>query len=286
MKAQRVISKHILNNISPHSASVAYSPGSSIYQAASIHCGSRWLIKLDIRNFFESISERSVYIVFRQAGYPALLSFEMARICTRVIPRGNLSPNSRWVSDRVYRGKIADYRSLGIGSLPQGAPSSPMLANLVSRDLDKEVANIADSYGLEYTRYADDITLSTPKGFSRKKASRVIQSVYGVMRKYGLEPNATKASVSPPGSRKIVLGLLVNGDYPRLTKEFKARLDQHLYFCLKEGHGPVKHMKVKEFSSVLGFKNHLRGLVMYAKQVEPKYGSEKVDCYNRIKWPF
>ena len=287
MRVQRVINSVILSKVPAHSASVAYTKGSSIYNAASIHCGCKWLIKLDIKNYFESISERSVYSIFRSIGFPALLSFEMARICTRVIPRRGLTYDSRWINPRFEKGKIKAYRNRDVGSLPQGSPSSPMLANLASVHLDEEIADLAYKNGLEYTRYADDITLSTDNEyFSRLKASKLIQEVYFVMRKYGFEPNTTKASVTPPGGRKVVLGLLVDGASPRLTRDFRSKLRQHLYFCRKDGYGPIKHAKHKNFASILGFKNHLAGLISYAKQIDPDFGKKMNDEFNKIEWPF
>ncbi|MFO0452154.1 MAG: RNA-directed DNA polymerase, partial [Pseudomonadota bacterium] len=82
-KVQRWIVDHILAFAQPHNASVAYAKGSDIKDAALLHCGCRWLIKLDIRNFFESVSEIDVYSVFRELNFEPLISFEMARLCTR-----------------------------------------------------------------------------------------------------------------------------------------------------------------------------------------------------------
>ncbi|HHQ4309215.1 TPA: reverse transcriptase domain-containing protein, partial [Serratia fonticola] len=87
LKVQRFIHDNILKNLQVHSSSYAYSTESSIMDAATKHIESRWLIKLDVENFFESISEISVYRLFRDHGFPSLFSFELARICTRVGPR-------------------------------------------------------------------------------------------------------------------------------------------------------------------------------------------------------
>ncbi|CAM5208612.1 hypothetical protein OURE66S_02627 [Oligella ureolytica] len=81
---QRWIARHVLTYGRPHSASTAYAPKSKLVDAVTSHCGCRWLIKIDVRRFFESISEISVYNVFRSLGYQPLVSFELARLCTRV----------------------------------------------------------------------------------------------------------------------------------------------------------------------------------------------------------
>jgi RNA-directed DNA polymerase len=86
MRVQRWIATNILNNGTTllHAASTAFAPGSKLKEAAAPHCGCRWLLKLDVQNFFESISEISAYRSFRRLGYQPLISFEMARICSRL----------------------------------------------------------------------------------------------------------------------------------------------------------------------------------------------------------
>ncbi|MDY6978224.1 MAG: reverse transcriptase domain-containing protein [Pseudomonadota bacterium] len=84
---QRFIHEKILLQLESHQAVTSYKSDCTIYEAAKHHCSSKWMIKLDLKDFFDSISEVSVYRVFRKVGYSALLSFQMARLCTRVIPK-------------------------------------------------------------------------------------------------------------------------------------------------------------------------------------------------------
>src|ERR1019366_2128249 len=112
----------------------------------------------------------------------------------------------------------------GIGHLPQGAPTSPMLANLAVASFDKEVAAIAADASLVYTRYADDLFLSTRGDFSRDRAAGVIGKVFESMGRIGLSPNVAKTRVSPPGTRKIVLGLGVESGRLTLPSAFWDRL--------------------------------------------------------------
>jgi RNA-directed DNA polymerase len=294
LKVQRWITQSILKEVAPHSASVAFSKGDTIYRAAESHCGCAWLIKMDVRNFFESISEISVYRVFRSLGYQPLVSLEMARLCTRMGAYSRRRSSDHWRARswqwstikayEVYR--RADAYGPSIGHLPQGAPTSPMLANLAMRKFDAAVTAVAKRYGLIYTRYADDLTFSTSdKTFSRKRCSAVIDDVYRQMERADLSPNITKTKVSSPGSRKIVLGLLVNGPKPRLTREFRALMRQHLHYLLRADVGPVQHARARGFISVVGFRNHLTGLATYARQIDEAYGDGLLRALDAVAWP-
>jgi hypothetical protein len=84
MSLQRWMNENILQHAALHEASVAFSNGDTIREAAAAHCECEWLIKVDIRNFFESITEAQVFRVFESIGYQPLIAFEMARLCTRV----------------------------------------------------------------------------------------------------------------------------------------------------------------------------------------------------------
>lgn len=289
LKAQRWIAQAILSKVKPHHASVAFSKGDTLLAATKPHCGCKWLIKLDVRNFFESINEISAYRVFQMLGYQPLMAFELARLCTRLGGQSPFRMRPRWNAYWGVRTTITAYQSKGlgpdIGHLPQGAPTSPMLANLAVRDLDNQVAKIADSYGLIYTRYADDLTLSTSDDFSKKQASEVIGKIYAAFATVGLSPNVTKTRVRPPGSRKIVLGLLVDGAEPRLQREFKSSLRQHLYYLAHAKVGPSAHAQKRGFSSVTGMRHHLEGLIAHATQIEEEYGRQCAAKLKAIDWP-
>lgn len=285
MKTQRWIVNNILVHATPHPASTAYSKGCKLLDAASPHCGASWLIKLDVRNFFESISEIAVYRVFRSLGYQALPAFELTRLCTRLGSRTRRRSNQTW-EQRHLRPTISSYANYRIGHLPQGAPTSPMLANLAVKQLDLLISRLALEHGFNYTRYADDLTLSSMgKSLTRNDCRSLIGKVYAIFGRFGFSPNVSKTQIVPPGSRKIVLGLLVDGRRPKLQREFKAKLRQHLFFLQRTDVGPVSHARVKGFASVLGLKHHVLGLALFARQIEPEYGAEVLAELNAVDWP-
>ncbi|WP_290523549.1 reverse transcriptase family protein [Alcanivorax sp.] len=282
---QKWIHSYILSLVKPNRASFAFVKGKSIRDCAEMHCGATWLIKFDIVNFFESISEIQVFNVFNSLGYQPLVSFELARLCTVATP--NRSPRAHyknWHVIKCYKA-IKQYEQSLLGYLPQGAPTSPALSNLVMSRCDEILGGIAKEFDLQYTRYSDDITFSTcATDFSRGQAKEVIRRVNKVLSRQGYLPNYKKVKIVPIGAKKIVLGLNVDGDFPRLQKEFKDRLRQHIYYLQKVG--PVEHVLARGFDSIWGFKSHLRGLIDYAKMIEPRYAEKMMEEFNKVDWPF
>lgn len=279
LRTQRWIAQHVLSTQPVRHPSYAYGAGCSPRACALQHCGADWLVKLDIKQFFESISEIQVYRVFRSMGYERLLSFQMARVCTRVVDSRARYKNPQW-QRRNRRDDIAGIEDR-IGFLPQGAPTSPMLSNLVVTEFDRTVDGIAARFDTVYTRYSDDLVFSTKStAFTRAVASDLIYAVYDSMKMVGLRPNTTKTCVVPPGARRQVLGLLVDGVRPRLTREWRETLESHLYFIEKFGF--VEHAARRNFDSSLGLKLHLEGLIAYAKGIDVNYGKHMADEFNRV----
>lgn len=282
LRVQTWLTKHILNHVAPHPASSAYAPGSSVVSCARRHCGCRWLLKLDIHNFFESISEIQAYRVYRGLGYNRLLSFEMSRLCTRRDGNRRRNRSAIWQA-RQRRYHIGAYRDQQVGFLPQGAPSSPMLSNLAMRDLDAIVTAIARREGFEFSRYADDLALSSSaESIHRGGVLRVLREVSTALRKNGLILNRAKTVIAPPGSRKIVLGLLVDGPAPRLQRDFKDRLETHLFYARK--FGAAAHARRRHFHSMWSMYRHVQGLIAYARQVEPEFAASMHVRMGEIDW--
>lgn len=281
MIVQRWIAAHILSALPVHRASFAFAPGSSIVRCATEHRGARWLIKLDISGFFGSISEIQVYRVFRDAGYAPLVSLELARLCTHAPSMSQrYREQPEWlVHDRL---RWSMYRQWGLGFLPQGAPTSPMLSNLIIRDTDRQIAALAVAAGLTYTRYSDDITFSIRGAFSRAQAVAVVRQTTAILRRTGLRVNDKKTRIVPPGARKMVLGLLVDGAEPRLTREFRDRLRQHLYYL--EKCGPEAHRAERNFDTLSGLYRHIRGLIDFAQSVDAEFAGRMRAKFDAVPW--
>ncbi|MFB6459390.1 reverse transcriptase family protein [Bradyrhizobium tunisiense] len=280
MQVQRWIAQNILNLIDPHPASFAFTPRRDLVGAAARHLGSRWLVKMDVRHFFESISEPQVYRVFRLLGYGALLSFQMARICTR-LPGHRPGALSRPLG-RAEPG--LPYRRHDPGHLPQGAPTSPMLANLTMETLDRRLTGLARSEGWTYTRYADDLAFSRTDETSRIVAMRLAKQVAHQLELVGLTHHREKTSVVPPGARKVLLGVLVDSDRPRLTRAFRNNVETHLFALTSDKIGASAHRQKRGFASTIGMRRHIEGLIAFAHQVNPAYAAKLYARLNTVDW--
>lgn len=275
LRTQRWIAQNILNVLQLHQSSFGFAPGSDMLDAATLHCGCAWLLKMDVSNFFESITERQAYRVFRGCGYTALLSFELARLCTRSTDRRHYFHLTE--SEYPHPEAIEGY-------LPQGAPTSPMLANLTVHSLDVRLKKISEELGWKYSRYADDLAFSTEKIMSRTEALKLKGIVEAAIESSGLSPNHSKTRISPPGARKVLLGVLIDRERPRLTRKFKDNVETHVYALTSEKIGVQAHKEKRGFSSTTGMRHHVRGLIAFAHHVDKNYAKILYADFNRIKW--
>jgi len=228
-----------------------------------MHVGARWLIKLDLHGFFDSVRERSVFPIFVELGYPRLVALELTRLCTRV-----KAPHP--VQRRLDRQQVAPpYWVTFEGQLPQGAPTSGMLANAIMRRADEALSDLAQAQGLVYTRYSDDIVLSAGPGYSRRRAASAVTRASAILRANGFSVHRAKTRIVPPGSRQVILGLLVDHDQVRLLPTYKRRIEVHIRGVAR--FGLVEHAQHRGFESVLSMINHIDGCIAFAQSVEPAF---------------
>ncbi len=277
LNTQRWIHRNVLLSCAHllHAASTAYGSHCSPLANAAKHCEAKWLVKIDIKNYFESISEEDIYRVFKKIGYRPLLAFELARLTTR-LKRDN---NKRSSSKKKY----SLYQNEHLGHLPQGAPTSPLLANMACHSMDNDLSNLARQYHCAVTRYSDDIVYSAYE-INRQTAEILIKKTTNILFKHGFSINKAKTRICPPGARKIVTGLLVDGAKPKLSRTYKDSIRSHMYYLRK--YGIAEHCKRRGFDSLLGFKKHLDGLLIYAKHIDPVFSEKYRQEFDKIEWPF
>ncbi|MHA1898166.1 MAG: reverse transcriptase family protein, partial [Promethearchaeota archaeon] len=179
---QKWILENILNKVKLNEYCTAFKPGSSIVDNASPHVGAKTLVKIDLKDFFPSIKLEQVIQVFNGFGFNKPVAGVLARLC----------------SD-YYKGKVF---------LPQGAPTSPMIANLYASKLDIRLAGLWANHGFRYTRYADDLTFSSYR--EDVDVGKLIFATYEIIKDEKLEPNYKKTRVYRSGNRMEVTGIVVN----------------------------------------------------------------------------
>ncbi len=279
LKIHRWIVDNILRHTTAHESSYAFHPGSRPFEAAEEHCGCEYLLKIDLEDFFHNISEGRIAAVFANLGFPNLLSFELARLVTIGCERPGKRPDPavRWPI-------IPYYQCRHEGMVPQGAPTSPMLSNLVMFRTDEMLTRLAAAHGMKYTRYADDLAFSCGPGKDLTQVRRFMRLVLGELNDAGFRPNLRKTTIRGPGSRRIVLGMLVDSDRPRLTGEYKDMIRLHLHYLTSSGHGPAVHAAARK-TSISGIFHHVRGLIAWAQIVEPEFGAAALKRFETVEWP-
>ncbi len=279
---QRWILHEILNNLTIHGAAHGFVRGKSIVTNAAVHNNSDILIKLDIQNFFPTINWRRVKGVFRHAGYHEHIATLLALLCSES-PRQLVQQNGK-----TY------YVALGDRALPQGAPTSPALSNIVCINLDRRLTGLADKLGLRYSRYADDLTFSLPtnKTSKAKKTSKqaksnkdsankehnqligqLLGSVHKILREEGFALNGDKTSIIRTGNQQSVTGMVVNGEHaPRVPRQIKRRLRAAIHNLEKGG-----TLRADESYSTLS------GYASWIASAEPELGYEYLERIERLR---
>lgn len=216
MRIQRYILKKLpLDTVSK--SAFAYAPGQSAKRAAEQHIGAVWAVKVDIANFFHQIREQDVAHLFRSWGFADSAAVGYAKLLTK--------PNSPTPN--------VSTRSPG-GRLPQGAPTSGAIANLVCFELDMRIERFATENDYVYTRYSDDILISSRSPhYSRERATETLRELSSIIRQFGLALNHAKTKIYAPSAPNHYLGLIVGADQLRLPRHYRRKLELTGY-CLEK----------------------------------------------------
>ena len=195
---QYTILYKFLYNFAVHDNAVGFKVGCNVKDGANRHLGNKVLLTMDISNFFNSVKIQYVYRLFSGLAYRYRIKNKMK------------------TSDLTQKEENQDMQDMHIlcnllcfkGQLPQGAPTSPAVANLVARPIDTALTKIADKQGLTYTRYADDITLSHPD--KDHAIGAYIEVVKKQLSQLHLKVNHKKTRILRPHRRMTVTGVVIN----------------------------------------------------------------------------
>jgi len=264
-KLQRQILSGILDHIPPHPAAHGFLKGRSIRTFTAPHVGQRVVLRMDLSNFFPTFSAARIQTLFRTVAYPESVADLLGGVCTSAAPRD------------MWTGLTHDARSLYSGPhLPQGAPTSPALANLCSYRVDCRLAGLAESVGARYTRYADDLAFSGGEEFD-KRVERFSTHVAAILLEEGFAVNHRKTRIMRRGVRQHLAGIVVNEHMNVRRRDFDL-LKATLANCVRLG--PESQNR----RGHAGFRAHLEGRLGFVESINPAKGKRLRAVFERIQW--
>lgn len=269
---QRFVLERILNEIPPHPAVHGFRRGRSIKTFSLVHVGKEVVLKVDLKDFFPSVRKGRVEAVLRTAGYPERVANLLAGICTNTAPNDvTRSAPVQKIGER-FRLK-AIYK---VPHLPQGAPTSPALANLCAFQMDSRVAGLAKAAGGNYTRYADDLVFSGDGEFVRG-IERFYIKVCAIILEEGFEANTRKTRIMRRSVSQKAAGVVLNSHLNVQRKDFD-RLKAIIHNCLKQGPASQNREKHSEFRA------HLLGRIAHVQMINAEKGAKLLKTFNAIDW--
>lgn len=245
---QRKILEHYLYKLDVSEFSTAYCRGRSLLDNASPHIGKEYIVKLDISHFFDNIDDDMVFMIMRQLGMSMPATSMLTNLC-------------------VHNGR-----------LPQGAPTSPYIANLVMKHFDEKLGLWCAENNITYTRYCDDITLSGTK--NAIKSSHLVGVIKRMLYRMGFNLNEKKTVFVSASQQQKVTGIVVN-EKPQISREMRRTIRQEVYYCTK--FGVIASLKQKELDiPEKQYLHSLLGRISFALQIDPA-NAEMQSHFNSVK---
>lgn len=233
---QRKILYNYLMNFAVSKYAIAYKSGRNIVDNASPHINQNMIVKLDIKDFFSSINTYQVYaycFVVKQLDYKD--GMLLAKLCTLN------------------------------NTLPQGAPTSPYISNIVMKHFDDIIGNYCGNNNINYSRYSDDMTFSGENIDVKALIKIVKENLFPL----GLNLNVEKTHVVFKSHSQNVTGIIVN-EKPQVAKSYRKHIRQEIYYIKKFGiESHMDKLKLKSMKKRDGYVNKLYGRILYVLQVNP-----------------
>lgn len=258
---QRKVLRRILDRVPPHAAAHGFVRGRSPRTFAIPHAGHDVVVSLDLKNFFPSIGFSRVVAIFDALGYPRTAAWNLAYLCTTSTPARELAG--------------IDYPTASLlrtRHLPQGAPTSPALANLTARRLDIRLTGLARSMGMRYTRYADDLAFS-----GDADVDKMLWVAREIIRDEGFSVNPSKTRIRRAHTRQTLTGLVVN-DWPAVPRKEYEELRAILHNCISTGPGQQNRHQHPDFRA------HLYGRIARVGETSDIRRRRLLEMAERVEW--
>jgi RNA-directed DNA polymerase len=268
-QAQRLLLRKLLNKVDPHEAAHGFRRGHSIVSHAEAHAGSELVLRCDLKDFFPGVRASRVHAIFRYLGYHETVARALTRVTT-----------TRATSRTVHEGKQhgVDFSTLKryqSDHLPQGAPTSPALANLAAFKLDLRLNALAEQWNVSYSRYADDLAFSGAIN-SGMKNERFYLRIAAIALEEGFALNMRKTRWMHASQRQEVTGLVINAK-PNIAREEYDRLKAILTNAVR--HGLVSQNRAMHAD----FYAQLQGRIAFVLQINPHRGAKLAALLAKAK---
>ena len=269
---QRRILHDILDAVPPHPAAHGFVAGRSCVTGAAVHAGEAVVLTADLKDFFLRTRVSRVHALFHNLGYPDQTARALTGFVTTSTP------------DQVFMA-LPDWRRHGWETrktyasphLPQGAPTSPALANLAAWSLDTRVTGLARSFGVVYTRYADDLAFSSDARFEGR-APRFLTLLAEIAADEGYALNPAKTRLMTQATAQRVTGIVIN-EKVNISRTSYDWLKATLNNCVRLGPEGQNREGLPDFQA------HLAGRIAWVAHVNPVRGQKLTRLYERIDWP-
>jgi len=300
----------------PHPAATGFVTGKSIVDNAKVHAGSNYVYNIDLKDFFPSIEQARVWRTLQ------LPPFNLGKS----IKTPKKIPGNKWaeITESVIKNDV-HYQRLQLNNLisalvcyemeverqneseewikirknvlPQGAPTSPIITNIICQKLDFILTGVAKKFGMKYTRYADDITFSSMHSVFAKNspikndAGRIfIEELQRVIREQGFHIKESKVRLQRRGYRQEVTGLIVN-DTVNINKRYLKKVRVWLHRWELFGFEKAEDLFLRDYLKDRGnlvkgkpnMENVLQGKILYLEMVKGKDHSTSVTIRKRFE---
>ncbi len=268
---QGQVLRKLLNLVPPHPAAHGFRLGHSCLTHAAQHAGKAAVIRMDLQDFFPRVPAPRIQALFAKLGYPEAVSDALARLCTHRTPGSVFNDSAvRTVLPSPVR------TSFRTPHLPQGAPTSPALANLCAYRFDMRLDALAQSLGATYSRYADDLAFSGGPELAQAMDRFHVQ-VAAIALEEGFKINTRKTRLMRAGVRQQVTGIVVNRHPNMPRKEFDT-LKAIFTNCIR--HGPASQNR----DGREDYRGYLTGRLAWLNMLNPQRGLRLRRLFEQIEW--
>lgn len=268
---QEILNTIFKSSFEPHKNVYGFIENKSVLQNANNHLNKKYVYNVDLKDFFSSFNKKWIYTYF----------------CKNF----NLHESKEKKAIALAIATLVTHKNVKLNDqvLPQGAPTSPILTNMMCYKLDVRLTGLAKRFGLNYSRYADDITFSSNHNKFKNEIIYVSGSTFDlelrrIITSYNLTVNENKVRLQVKGNRQLVTGVIVN-EKANVTKKYIKELRQNIFFLENYGYEKAnslfKKKYIKDKDKIANIDSVLHGKLEYLKMIKGKDDNTYIKLKNR-----